>query len=71
MQISIKLPHTLSPGNTTTSRLTDHDFSRVWRRIMLPDARKVFEDITQRRATEAQVQELLQEKDMLLGEIQH
>jgi PAS domain S-box-containing protein len=62
----------------------DRDFPRVGRRIMLLNARKVFyaegthtttllafEDITDRRAVEQQVQELLQEKDMLLQEMQH
>jgi PAS domain S-box-containing protein len=62
----------------------DRDFPRVGRRIMLLNARKVFyeagthtttllafEDITDRRAVEEQVQELLREKDMLLQEIQH
>jgi two-component sensor histidine kinase len=62
----------------------DRDFPRVGRRIMLLNARKVsyaeaeqtttllaFEDVTERRAVEGQVQELLREKDMLLQEIQH
>jgi chemotaxis protein methyltransferase CheR len=62
----------------------DRDFPRVGRRIMLLNVRKVFyeqgthtttllafEDITQRRAVEQQVQDLLQEKDMLLQEMQH
>lgn len=62
----------------------DRDFPRVGRRIMLLNARKVFyaegthtttllafEDITDRCAVEQQVQELLQEKDMLLQEMQH
>ena len=62
----------------------DREFPRVGRRIMLLNARKVFyaegahtttllafEDITDRRAVEEQVQELLREKDMLLQEMQH
>ena len=62
----------------------DRDFPRVGRRIMLLNARKVFyaeggqpttllafEDVTQRRAVEETVQELLREKDMLMQEIQH
>jgi PAS domain S-box-containing protein len=62
----------------------DRDFPRVGRRIMLLNARRVFyeagthnttllafEDITDRRAIEEQVQELLREKDMLLQEMQH
>jgi chemotaxis protein methyltransferase CheR len=62
----------------------DRDFPRVGRRIMLLNARKVFyeagthtttllafEDITDRRAVEEKVQELLREKDILLQEMQH
>ena len=62
----------------------DRDFPQVGRRIMLLNARKVFyekgthtttllafEDITDRRAVERKVQELLGEKDMLLQEMQH
>jgi len=62
----------------------NRDFPRVGRRIMLLNARKVFyaagthtatllafEDITDRRAVEEKVQELLREKDMLLQEMQH
>ena len=62
----------------------DRDFPRVGRRIMLLNARKVFyadaghtttllafEDVTDRRLVEEQVQELLREKDMLLLEMQH
>jgi len=62
----------------------NRNFPRVGRRIMLLNARKVFykegahtttllafEDITDRRAVEEQVQELLREKDMLLQEMQH
>jgi PAS domain S-box-containing protein len=62
----------------------DREFPRVGRRIMLLNARKVFyqqgihtttllafEDITDRRAVEEKVQELLREKDVLLQEMQH
>ena len=62
----------------------DRDFPRVGRRIMLLNARKVFyeqgshtttllafEDVTDRRAIEEKLQELLAEKDMLLQEMQH
>ena len=62
----------------------DREFPRIGRRIMCLNARKVFyeqganssvllafEDITERRAVEQQVQELLREKDMLLEEMQH
>ena len=62
----------------------DRDFSKIGRRIMLLNARKVFyetgthstillafEDVTSQRAIERQVQELLREKDMLLEEMEH
>ena len=62
----------------------DREFPAIGRRVMLLNARKVFyekgahstvllafEDITDRRAIERQVQELLREKDMLLEEMQH
>ena len=60
------------------------EFPGIGHRVMLLDARKVFyedgthtktlltfEDVTQRRAVEQQVQELLREKEMLLEEMQH
>ena len=60
------------------------EFPGIGHRVMLLDARKVFyedgthtktlltfEDITDRRAVEEKVQELLREKDMLLQEMQH
>ena len=62
----------------------DRKFPAIGQRVMLLNARKVFyekgthstvllafEDITDRRAVERQVQELLREKDMLLDEMQH
>ncbi len=62
----------------------DREFSKIGRRIMLLNARKVFyetgnhstillafEDVTSQRAIERQVQDLLQEKDMLLEEMEH
>ena len=62
----------------------DREFSRIGRRIMLLNARKVFyetgthstillafEDVTSQRAIERQVQDLLHEKDMLLEEMEH
>ena len=62
----------------------DRDFPVIGRRTMLLNAREVFyqngtqttvllafEDITDRRAIERQVVELLREKDMLLEEMQH
>ena len=60
------------------------EFPAIGHRVMLLNARKVFyetgthstvllafEDVTDRRAVERQVQELLREKDMLLEEIEH
>src|SRR6476659_6670326 len=62
----------------------DREFSKIGRRIMLLNARKVFyetgthstillafEDVTNQRAIERQVQDLLHEKDMLLEEMEH
>jgi PAS domain S-box-containing protein len=62
----------------------DREFPAIGQRVMLLNARKVFyekgahnsillafEDITDRRAIERQVQELLREKDMLLEEMEH
>ena len=62
----------------------DREFPAIGRRTMLLNARKVFyekgthttvllafEDITDRRAVERRLEELMREKDMLLEEIQH
>ncbi len=62
----------------------DREFPRIGRRIMLLNVRKVFyekgdhstvllafEDVTNQRLVEKQVQDLLIEKDMLLEEMQH
>lgn len=62
----------------------DRAFPVIGQRVMLLNARKVFyatgthatvllafEDITDRRAVEQQLQELLREKEMLLEEMQH
>jgi two-component sensor histidine kinase len=62
----------------------DREFSKIGRRIMLLNARKVFyetgthstvllafEDVTNQRTIERQVQDLLREKDMLLEEMEH
>jgi PAS domain S-box-containing protein len=76
---------TISSGEATVEGYeVDREFPVIGRRVMLLNARKVFyekgghstvllafEDVTDRRAVEQQVQELLQEKDMLLEEIQH
>ena len=62
----------------------EQDFSGIGRRTMLLNARKVFyeenshttillaiEDITERRAKERELKELLQQKEVLLQEMQH
>jgi PAS domain S-box-containing protein len=62
----------------------EQDFSGIGRRTMLLNARKVFyeenshttillaiEDITERRAKERELEELLQQKDLLLEEMRH
>ncbi len=62
----------------------DQDFADIGRRKMLLNARKVFyeenghttillaiEDVTERRARERELKELLEQKDVLLQEIQH
>jgi len=62
----------------------EHQFPEIGKRTMLLNAREVFyengphssvllafEDVTDRRAIERQVAELLREKDMLLDEMQH
>jgi two-component sensor histidine kinase/PAS domain-containing protein len=62
----------------------EQDFSGIGRRTMLLNARKVFhegnvptlilltfDDVTERRAAEREMTELLQQKEMLLQEMQH
>lgn len=71
-------------NKTVENYEVDREYPRIGRRIMCLNARKVFyeegthsnillafEDITDRHAIQAQLQELLQEKDMLLEEMQH
>lgn len=76
---------TISNGQATVEGYeVDRKFPAIGQRVMLLNARKIFyekgahstvllafEDITDRRAIERQVQELLREKDMLLEEMQH
>ncbi len=80
-----ELLETISNGQAAVEGYeVDREFPAIGRRVMLLNARKVFyeqgahstvllafEDVTDRRAVERQVQELLLEKDMLLEEIQH
>jgi len=79
------LLNTMANRQTTAEEYEiDRTFPAIGHRVMLLNARKVFyekgnyttillafEDITDRRAIERQVQELLQEKDMLLEEMAH
>ena len=78
------LEESIKGHSTVDGYELDRDFPRVGRRIMLVNAREifyqhdnqattllVFEDVTDRRAIEEKVQELLREKDMLLQELQH
>ena len=76
---------TISNGQATVEGYeVDRKFPAIGQRVMLLNARKVFyekgahstvllafEDVTDRRAIERQVQDLLREKDMLLEEMQH
>ena len=74
----------LKDGTAVEGYEVDREFPVIGRRNMLLNARQVFyengkhttlllafEDVTSRRAIERQVQQLLQEKDMLLEEMQH
>ena len=79
------LLETISKGQAIVEGFeVEREFPAIGHRVMLLNARKVFyekgvhttvllafEDVTDRRAIERQVQELLREKDMLLVEIQH
>ena len=79
------LLETISSGQAIVEGFeVERKFPAIGHRIMLLNARKVFyekgshttvllafEDVTERRAIERQVQELLREKDMLLEEMQH
>ena len=62
----------------------EHEFPEIGRRIMLLNARKVFyeghthttlllafEDVTERRAVERELQQLLRQKELLVEEMQH
>ena len=71
-------------GSAIEAYEVDREFPSIGQRVMLLSARKVsyetgthatvllaFEDITDRRTVEQQMQTLLREKDMLLEEMQH
>ena len=73
------------PRHTTIEEFeVEHDFPTIGRRTMLLNARKVFyegnnstsllvaiEDVTERRVLEREKDELLQQKDLLLREMNH
>jgi two-component sensor histidine kinase len=79
------LLETISEDHATVEGYAvDRDFPAIGHRNMLLNARKVFyekgihsttllafEDVTQQRALDTQLQDLLREKDMLLEEMQH
>jgi chemotaxis protein methyltransferase CheR len=79
------LLRSISNGQATVEGYeVDREFEGIGRRVMLLNARKVFyeegahstvllafEDITDRRAIEREVEDLLREKEMLLQEMQH
>ena len=80
-----RLLEEIIPRHTTIEEFeVEHDFPTLGRRTMLLNARKVFyegnnstsllvaiEDVTARRALEREKDELLQQKDLLLQEMNH
>jgi two-component sensor histidine kinase len=80
-----ELLETIANGQATVEEFeVDREFPVIGHRVMLLNARKVFyekgahttvllafEDVTDRRAIERQVEALLREKDMLLEEMAH
>ena len=80
-----KLLEEVIPGHRTIEAYeVEHDFPTIGRRIMLLNARRVFdeadpdstlllaiEDVTQRREAEHEKDELLRQKEVLLEEMQH
>jgi two-component sensor histidine kinase len=80
-----KLLEEVIPGHRTIEAYeVEHDFPTIGRRIMLLNARQVFdeahpdstlllviEDVTQRREVEHEKDELLRQKEVLLQEMQH
>src|SRR5947209_6737864 len=80
-----KLLEDVIPGHRTIEAYeVEHDFPAIGRRIMLLNARQVFdeahgdatlllaiEDVTQRRDAEHEKDELLRQKEVLLQEMQH
>jgi chemotaxis protein methyltransferase CheR len=79
-----RLQQILPKQNALEAFEVEHEFPSIGRRVMVLNARKVFDasaarttillgfdDITDRRAVERQRDELLREKDLLLQEMQH
>jgi two-component sensor histidine kinase len=80
-----KLLEEVIPGRRTIEAYeVEHDFPTIGRRVMLLNARRVFdeahpdstlllaiEDVTQRREAEHEKDELLRQKEVLLEEMQH
>jgi two-component sensor histidine kinase len=78
------LQHVAPDDSVIEGYEVEHDFPSIGHKVMLVNARKVFyesrktstilvafEDITERRAAERERDDLLRQKDMLLGEMQH
>jgi two-component sensor histidine kinase len=78
------LEEVIPKHRTVEAYEVEHEFPTIGRRVMLLNARQVFdedgstsalllaiEDVTQRRDTEREKDELLQQKEILLQEMQH
>jgi two-component sensor histidine kinase len=83
-ELRILLEEILPQRNVMEAYEVQHDFAGIGRRTMLLNAREVFtqndahslillaiEDVTDRRAAEQEMAELLQQKEILLEEMQH
>lgn len=83
-ELKVLLEEILPQHTVMEAYEVQHDFAGIGRRIMLLNAREVFtqsdahalillaiEDVTDRRAAEQEMAELLQQKEILLQEMQH
>jgi two-component sensor histidine kinase len=82
--LRILLEDVIPKRRTVEAYEVEHEFPTIGRRVMLLNARRVFdengsasaillaiEDVTRRRETEREKDELLQQKEILLQEMQH
>jgi two-component sensor histidine kinase/PAS domain-containing protein len=82
--LRILLEDVIPKRRTVEAYEVEHEFPSIGRRVMLLNARRVFdengsasaillaiEDVTRRRETEQEKDELLQQKEILLQEMQH